>query len=175
MIVTPRYSPMGHVEREGPLARFQGRRSTVSRPMVVWRMDVVVGVIVGIKTHVALDVGRSDIQKLGPSKSVALLELHGESVLKFHEAKEVGMVALLERHDPATIIVVQCMLGGLLNKKGNIKKESVRKRREDIRMDKASRHRQANTMTTQNEQANGRRHKRRLTIVGNYLFFSSDG
>jgi len=72
LIVTPWYCTVGHIVGEGPLGSFQGRRPTVDGTVVGWRMNAVVRIAKGNKTHETLNINGPNIKKLPPSESSSL-------------------------------------------------------------------------------------------------------
>jgi len=79
LIVTPWYCTVGHIVGEGPLGSFQGRRPTVHGTVVGWRMNAVVRIAEGNKTHETLNINGPKIKKLLPSESsssAATVKLH---------------------------------------------------------------------------------------------------
>ena len=131
LIVTPWCCAVGHIAGEGPLGSFQSGRPAVDGTMVGWRMNAVVRIAEGNKTHEPLDVIRPDIKKLATSKGsgrtpTATVKFNGEAVLKFHEATKVGVILLLVRHDPSDgIVIVELMLWRLFKEKRIVKKELI--------------------------------------------------
>jgi len=110
---------VGHAAGEGPLDGFQIGLSTAGRHVIDWVTDVEVRIAIGSKAQPTFDVGRTNDKKLGPSEGGTVVKLHREPMQKFHEATQVGVVALLVRHDPTggVGVVVKLMLRGLLKKK----------------------------------------------------------
>mgnify|MGYP007080245775 CR=1 FL=1 len=66
--------------------------------MVDWWEDIVVGVVVGKKTHKMFDVRRADGQKFLTGEGcglVAAVELHRIATHELHKPAKVGMIDLL--------------------------------------------------------------------------------
>ena len=132
LIVTPWYCTVGHIVGEGPLGSFQSRRPTMDGTMVGWRMNAVVRIAEGNKTHEPLDVIRPDIKKLAASKSSRWTpKFNGEAVLKFHEATKVGVTLLLVRHDPSVGVIVELI--SLFKEKEISKKNFMSEKKNQIK------------------------------------------
>ena len=100
--------------------------------VVDWFVDIVVRIAVRHQAHVPLNIDGPNIKKLPPTESggtTTTVELHGEAVLKFHEATYVGVVLLLVGHDPADgiWIIVELMLRRLFKEK-ELSKKNYQKR-----------------------------------------------
>jgi len=83
--------------------------------VIDWVTDIIVWIPIGSKAQPTLDVGRPDEKQLGPSEGGTVVKLNREAVQKFHEVTQVGVVALLVRHDPTggVGVIVELMLRGL--------------------------------------------------------------
>ena len=83
--------------------------------MIDWVTDIVVRIPIGSKAQPTFDVRWPDEKQLGPSEGSPVVKLNGEAIQKFHEATQVGVVALLVRHDPTggVGVIVELMLRGL--------------------------------------------------------------
>ena len=80
--------------------------------MIDWVTGVEVRIAIGSKAQPTFDVGRTNDKKLGPSEGGTVVKLNREAIQKFHEATQVGVVALLVRHDPTggVGVIVELML-----------------------------------------------------------------
>jgi len=70
----------------------------VDGPVVDWWEDIVVGVVVGKKTHKTFDVRWADGQKFPTGEGcslVAAVELHRIAIHELHKPAKVGMIGLL--------------------------------------------------------------------------------
>ena len=138
--------------------------------MIDWVTDVEVRIAIGSKAQPMFDVGGTNDKKLGPSEGGTVVKLHREPVQKFHEATQVGVVALLVGHDPTggVRVIVELMLRGLLKKKCQ-KRSSCEKKntRKQIRMDEACRHKQNHTMTSRSDGRWPTKHSPLSEIIGN--------
>jgi len=88
-----------------------------------WVADVVVRIPIRGKAQPTLDVRRPNEKQLGPCEGGTVVEVGRKAIQKFHEATQVGMVALLVGHDPTggIIVIVDLMLREIWLKR-NIKK-----------------------------------------------------
>jgi len=71
--------------------------------MIRWRVDVVVWIIVGLKSHVALDIFGLNEKQFGPTEVTRVnITRSRMPVMKLHEMSKMGMVRVLVRHEPTS-------------------------------------------------------------------------
>jgi len=81
--------------------------------MTRWRVDVVVWVIVGLKSHVALNIFWLNEKQFGPTEVTRVnITRSRVPVMELHEMGKMWMVGMLVRHEPTRIGVRH---GGLIN------------------------------------------------------------
>ena len=127
-VVAPWDSTVCHIAGHSLFVRLQVGRATMRRPVVGWRLDVVVGIPVGEMTGEALDVVGFDGQKLITSEEGGDVVLLAEPVDEFHKSTDFGMIPELERHDPAGTIIVDVKLGNFILKR-KCQKRNIKKKR----------------------------------------------
>jgi len=143
LIVTPWCCAVGHIVGEGPLGSFQSGRPAVDGTMVGWRMNVVVRIAKGNKTHETLNIIGANVKKLLPSESsgvVATVKFNGEPMLKFHEATKVGVMLLLVGHDPSVGVGVMVKLMLRRLKKELSKKNLMLEKELPKKIDESTKH-----------------------------------
>jgi len=81
--------------------------------MTRWRVDVVVWVIAGLKSHVALNIFRLNEKQFGPTEVTCVNVIRSRvPVMELHEMGKMWMVGMLARHEPTRVGVRH---GGLIN------------------------------------------------------------
>jgi len=87
---------MRHAVGKSLLDGFKVGRATELGLMIRWRVDVAVRVIVGLKSHAALNIFRLNEKQFGPTKVTLVNVVRSRApVMKLHEMSKMWMVGVL--------------------------------------------------------------------------------
>jgi len=99
--IAPWNSTVGHTVGESLLDGFEVGRPAEDGPMIGWRVDVAVWIIVGLKSHVVLNVFWLNEKQFGPTEVMRVNVVRSRApVKKLHEMGKVWMAGVLVGHEP---------------------------------------------------------------------------
>jgi len=103
LLIAPWNSAMRYTAGECLLDGFEVARTAESGPIIHWRVDVVVWIIVGLKSHVPLDILGLNEKQFGPTEVTRVNVVSSRvPVMKLHEVSEVSVVGMFVGHEPTS-------------------------------------------------------------------------